>query len=418
MRKSSKEVEQEEELGIQRHVFAGLRFPGVMAPQQLLEELDRQKAGKVDMVLRTDRMEWKVRDDRVVLGVEGKEKRELLLNQTAWGQVAEYVGIPQSCGWWRWSMGRASSIVSTLNDYFRTVKEYRLVRTLGVLPEQPHCRAFLSDRYKIIDHTDLFFAITDKLREVNAEIWRCRLTDDMFVGYAVAPGITHQVSTDRVFDPGDGWKSRWHGKEGDVLNAAIAFGNSETGGGTCFLKHAVLRRVCANFCVWQDLLSVVHLGRKREDEMLLSSQTIRADNQVLFMKLRDHVAGTFDQEKYSKYFEQMSGAAQDEIDPRESEAAAQMLRISLDFSQERVDSIKALFHQNGDFTRYGLANAVTQAAQGEAVPGDKGFGEEMQASYLFKHPMKVLYKRAHHLSQMKKDSEAESKLAMVPAVQG
>jgi hypothetical protein len=163
---------------------------------------------------------------------------------------------------------------------------------------------------------------------------------------------------------------------------------------------------------------VVHLGRKREDEMLLSAQTIKADNQVLFMKLRDHVAGTFDSEKYSKYFEQMSNAAEDEIPPQSAEAAAQMLRISLDFSQERVESIKALFHRNGDFTRYGLGNAITEASQNKDLPGNKGFEEEMGASYVFKHPMQVLYNRAHRLSQRKNDVEASNKLAEVATVKG
>lgn len=378
------------------HTFAGIRFPGRAAVDRITEELDRQKKSKKDQLIRTDRMAFKPIDGQFLLSFKTKEENLVAINRTAWNQVSEYVGLPVSSGYWNWASGEDNwgKWANTLNEYFHAKKDYRLLRVLEK-DGQPYLRAFLSNAYKIVDHSDFLFAIADRLVECKAEMWHCRLTEDRFVGYAVAPGITDQVKTDRTFDPGDGWKSRWYGKDGDVVNAAMAFGNSETGGGSCFLRKAILRRVCQNYCVWEDVVAKTHIGRRREDEMVLSAETVKAENEVFFMKIKDHVVGTFDPEKFHQLFELMNKAAEDDIDPDHAEDAAQALRITCDLSQERMERIKTLFNRNGDFSRFGLFNALTEAAHDDAYDADRGFEEECSARRVLETgSMQALYRRA------------------------
>lgn len=396
-----------------KHVAAGIKFPGRMAPAQLLKELERQREGRKDQIIRSDKIEWRVLDNQVVMGVTGKEKEYYGLNNTAWQHASEYVGIPRNCRWWDFGMGNPEKLVSTFNDYFHSAKDYRLVRALKDQSGVPYCRAILSDKYKIIDSYDYMFAVADVLKEAKADIWQCRLTDDLFVGYAVAEGITGQVDTDRTFDPGDGWISRWHGKEGDVLNGAIAFGNSETGDGSCFIRKAILRRICANFCVYHQEVSVVHLGRTKEDEIVLSQEAIGKDNEAIMLKLRDHVKSVFNEEEFFKIVEDSQKAAKDDIPPEQAEAAAEVLKVYLGIPETRANEIKALFRANGDFTRYGLVNAVTEGAHKLGYSADVGYEDECKAAKLFDSSMAVLYRRSHRLATAKGDKEALNVLAEV-----
>jgi len=389
------------------HTFAGIRFPGRMLAYKIVGELEKQKAGKRDQVIRTDRMTFKPVDGQFLLSFKTKEEQLVPINKNAWQQIAEYVGLPVSSGYWNWASGDGNwgKWATTLNDYFHSKKDLRLLRVLEK-EGQPYLRAFLSNAYKIVDHADFLFAITDRLLECKAELWHCRLTEDRFVGYAVAPGITHEVKTDRTFDPGDGWKSRWHGKGGDVVNAAMAFGNSETGGGSCFLRKAILRRVCENYCVWEDVVAKTHIGRRRGDEMVLSAETIKAENEVFFMKIKDHVVGTFDPEKFKELFTVLNKAAEDDINPDNAEDAAQALRITCDMSNERMERVKSLFNRNSDFSRFGLFNAFTEAAHDASLDADNGFEEECSAKKVLElGSMEVLYARAARKGRTEGESE-------------
>ena len=157
--------------------------------------------------------------------------------------------------------GHLDLMVHNLNTILEREPKRHLVRVLDGQVD-----AVLSDRYKIIDNTTLLAITLTKLREVGAEVWDLRLTRDDFRLLAVAPHISGQVTTDRTFDPGDGWKSRWFGNEGDALNAAITVSNSETGHAGLHVLPAVLRRVCANFCVWGQGIAKVHLGKRQSED--------------------------------------------------------------------------------------------------------------------------------------------------------
>lgn len=229
-----------------------------------------------------------------------------------------------------------------------------LVRTMD-----GSARAILSDSYRILDSSDLFFAAATKLQEAGAEIWDARLWDDGFEMFAASEHISGEVSTDRTFDPGDGWASRWYGESGDAHNAAVRIRNSETGDGGLGISLTVLRRVCANFCVWGDILTQVHHGKKLEagSGLILSDETRQLEGDVIWSKVKDAVGTAFNEEKFAELIAELNGATEDKIE--HPKRAVENILGHFDISEERQESILEDLLGSGDRSRFGLIQSVT-----------------------------------------------------------
>lgn len=401
---------------LESHAFAGCQFPGRKSISEVVQELERQKKARKDVVLNSSKLELKVIDKQILLEVPSKERQLLPLTRGVYSRIAQDMGIRQTDRFYKWlTLGTQSNKANMpadhdirknwkiwtdlVNDFWRTEKEGKLVRMMEKPKDGPYCRALLTDKYKIIDNASFFFNIADRCLEMKADIVHARLSEDTFYGYAMAKGISGQVSTDRTFDPGDGWKSRWYGEEGDVCNAAMAFGNSETGAGGCFLKKAILRRVCQNYNIWHDVVAKTHIGRRMELDTVLSAETLEEQNKVFFMEIKDHVASVFDPVKFQEMIDIMNGATQDVV--RESEAAVEAINLCFDIGEARKNILREHFLRNLDNSRYGLANAVTQLAHHDSIDADKGFELECVGTEILNTSMTSLLSRAEVLAKNK-----------------
>lgn len=229
-------------------------------------------------------------------------------------------------------------------------------------------RAVVSERYRIIDNIDLFFASAQKLDKVGGEIWQMRLTGDNFQMLAVARGISGEVRLDRTFDPGDGWQSRWHNGETDTQYAAMSLSNSETGCGSIQICPAIMTRVCANYNVWAKVLRAVHLGRKREEDGLIeNAETQSLESRLTFARVQAAIETIFNPDDFAKYIETMNAATQRVIvtDIHNTPTVQKAVeRVSERF--EIQDNVAATIYANllksCDYSQYGMMQATTQAA--------------------------------------------------------
>lgn len=242
-------------------------------------------------------------------------------------------------------------------------KEVRHRQLVRVLDDQVD--AILSDSYRCLDNYDLFAIVLQQFKAMEAEgfprpdIWDLRLTDDEFRMIAVAPHIKGEVSIDRVFDPGDGWLSRWHGDEGDVLNAAITISNSETGRGGLNARPSILRKVCQNFCVWSDGVAQIHLGKRAEEEgrIFFSEETKKQEDKVVWMKIRDTIKNTFDPAEFQKRIDQLNETTKRPVE-KATEAVDATIKV-FGLPEEYREAILEEFLSTGDKSQYGLAQSVT-----------------------------------------------------------
>ena len=387
--------------------YAGCAFPANrQGISTVLAELERQRKDRWDLTLNSKNLEFKLLDNQLLLKITTMDRSELVpVTRTVYSQMAGYLGIRMSDRFYQWLCEHPQSYANTVNDYLHTKREQRMVRCLKNLDGQLYCRAFLSDKYYIIPNADFFYAVFDALKSSKAEIWNARLSEDRFFLYAVAPGISGEVRTDRAFDPGDGWQSRWVGSEGDVLHAALAASNSETGEGGCSIAQAILRRVCINYCVLQNVLSKTHIGKRQESDVILSEDTIRHRNAYFFGQISDAVDNTFNPVVFEKFMNTINEATQDTIE--DAEAATNALQLVYNISEERKNKIRNLFLIEHDFSRYGLSNSITNYAYSQEPNPEIGYQFEELGSTVLQTPMSTIVKKALALKALKNVNVAE-----------
>jgi hypothetical protein len=285
----------------------------------------------------------------------------LPLNRTAERQLADRLDIPLKYidrlrGAEHGDL--AAHNVSTLLG--RTDARF-LVRTLD-----GQVRAVLSDRYRVLDNADVFFAAADMLQAAEADVWNARLWHDGFELFAVSRAITGAVQAQ--LDQARGqhqWATIDDG--GDLHNAAVRISNSETGCGGLSVHFALLRQVCNNTAVVGKALSVIHLGRRNEAEGLVySAETQEAESRAIWLKLRDAIRTAFDRQRFADYLARLNGlTAQPLAAP---ETAVENVVREFQLPEARKAQILRSLFEGRDLSRFGLVQAVT--AQAHDAPAE------------------------------------------------
>jgi len=398
--------------------YPGVKYPGRMAVSEIFEELQRQAKCYKDYVITNQSIKVVIDQEfgfALHFNVAGRDFR-LPISKRGYDQIIAWLGLRKDSKLYkrlRWGHDderRRKQVddrfwptyANLINDHFRILRGKKLIRTLQRPDGEWYVRAILSDKYRIIPNDQLFMAAATKIKEVEAEIWDARLSEDAFYLYAVAPGITAQVRTDRTF--GDG-KMRWAGDAGDVVNAAIMLRNSETGQGGCEVCPAIVVKVTGSYLVRQNALSIRHLGKAHDMDALLSAATIRKQSSIVFDQVRDYVESTFTEDTFQAFVDKLQDATQDELaDPV---AAAEAVRAVYELSEDRKNAIVNWLMATGDKSRYGLAQAVAREAHdNDKLSADEAVKLEQASSNIIEKQTAVSLAREHKRLAEKRASRA------------
>jgi hypothetical protein len=312
---------------------------------ELAQEIARRASAKEDLIADTRRLEMQVvgegADAKLALHAEGRG----FYAPTAhchW-QVADHVGIPAK--YYNRMANTAPGLLTTnVNHWFQNAPERRMVRLLD-----GQARAFLSDRYRRIDNEDVCEAILPALLEApdDVQIVSTEVTDLRLYIKALFPKIEGEVT------------------KGDVVQAGIVITNSEVGQGAFSVKPLIYRLVCTNGMIREDgSLSRNHVGRRleaAEDFTVYQSDTLAADDKALALKMRDAVRSSFDAVRFQMHLDKLREATEGEKIAKPA-AAIEVLAKTLPITQAEGDSILERLIRYGDYSRYGLANAITNLA--------------------------------------------------------
>ena len=134
------------------------------------------------------------------------------------------------------------------------------------------------------------------------------------------------------------------------------------------VEPLIFRLVCSNGMISVDhSLRKTHIGRgfDGDDNMaqeFFKDETRKADDAAFYLKVRDVVAGTFEQTRFDKLVDKMRASAEREItgDPMQVVEVTQREHALSD--DERGGIMGALI-AGADMTQWGLANAVTFTSQ-------------------------------------------------------
>jgi hypothetical protein len=151
----------------------------------------------------------------------------------------------------------------------------------------------------------------------------------------------------------------------DIVECGIIISNSETGHGSIIVKQFIYRLACLNgMTVDEAGTRRRHVGSANaRGELDYQSDTIISMKQTLTKQLRDHVLDCVNEDKFKATVAKFNASAQDELDPSiEPEDAIESVGKKFSLSESEVKQAKRSLLEDGDYSRWGFANAITNIA--------------------------------------------------------
>lgn len=313
---------------------------------ELAAELTRQQEAKRDFVADTRALRLTApAANEMKLEVKGASDQPFAVTRHTAKQIATRLEIPQ-----RYFDRMASEyprlLEQNVNGWFAAQPERRLVRTLD-----GNARAFLSNRYRRLDHAELAEAVLPVLLEAEAsiEIASCEVTETRLYLKYVTSRVMGEV------------------RPGDVVRAGGVVSNSETGSGSLSVQPYIERLVCANGMVVPDLgQKRYHVGRHIEGDSeafaLYSERTIEADDRALWLKVQDTVRATLNADGFTRILNRLKEATTQKIEGDPTKAV-EVLANKLTLSEKEQGSVLRHLIRSADLTAYGCVQAVTETSK-------------------------------------------------------
>jgi Domain of unknown function (DUF932) len=267
----------------------------------------------------------------------------LPIRQVAHSQIGERLQIPKKF-YDRLREGHPDLLAHNLTQLFRREPERRMLRLID-----SEVRAFLSDRYRRIDHWDVLSAVYPILRDMpDVEFPSCEITETRMYVRALLPRIQAEVNV------------------GDIVQAGVQISNSEVGWGALSVQPIVYRLVCKNGMIAADFgTKRYHVGARigdtEESYRIYRTETMQADDEALMLKLADTVRAVCDETVFGTIVARCKELA--EIRVEQPIEAVERLSQRLVLTEEEQDAVLRNLVDGGELTGWGLLNAVTRTAQ-------------------------------------------------------
>lgn len=159
-----------------------------------------------------------------------------------------------------------------------------------------------------------------------------------------------------------------------MVQPGIEIGNSEVGFGSLYTKPGVHTVKCSNLAVFAaDKMRKTHLGKAFEVgnvNMAMSDTTRRLADAAVWSALADLVRACFDGTLFNKYVDELKVARGQLIEPEKCTYVVTEITNGFSLLEHEHDAVMGNFIGGEDRTRYGIAAAITRAAQ-DAVSYDR-----------------------------------------------
>lgn len=337
-----------------------------MTYMEVIARLRAERAGALDAVVNTrDHVRIDiVEDDQgemvpVVIfetpGVEDLEGFPHLITPWAHSQIADRTGVPMS--YYRRMLADAPELMrDNLYHWWLNEPTNQLVRTVrpvdvfddggkvGVNMSQPKLRAWLSDRYRVLDNMDFASTVLATAKDAEAKITEAHLDDQRLYLKLMKP---EPVEVD----------------QGDEFMVGLIARNSEVGDGSVSIQPVAYRVGTGASLIAPEKYKRIHLGGKI-DTGVLADDTIAEDNKVVWLKVRDWATFAFSVESAEALVEAFQRAAGNKLAVDARKAVHHV--ISGNGSGDEAMAVLEAFLEAGDKTQMGLACALGKAGDGAA----------------------------------------------------
>lgn len=309
---------------------------------QLQTEVMRRENEAKDYIVSTEKMQF-INGDKLSFG-----EQEYGITDTAHSQIGTYLGIPS--GYYN-KMRRESPqlLTENVNHWLhRTMPADKMVRTLD-----GNVRAFLTDKYKIIDNMQVLRVALPIISALNgASIESCEVTESNMYIKIVSERLKKEV------------------RKGDIVQAGVIISNSEVGLGCVKISPLVYRLVCTNGMVVGSSagqrLRKYHRGKRlvAAEDLSVVRGDMDGDEKSLAEKIHNAIHSAVDMAILDDVVRTMREATEAELDG-EAEAMAIVELVAKDYriTIEESQGVFGRLQESGDYTLYGLSNAITRYAQ-------------------------------------------------------
>lgn len=341
---------------------------------EVVEDSGEVEHGKLldSIVAQTEKMRNEKPKRDIRLRIENGDSAPHIILPHAHRQIGDRLKIPAK--YYDRMKSEAPDLLATnINHWFQAQPENRMVRTLTApYSETPSVRAFLSNRYRRIENELIAQAILPILYEMapkyGLEIKSCEITDMRMYIQCTFPKIESQI------------------KAGDVVQAGLAFRNSEVGAGSFAAEELVWRQICSNGMIGLVAMRKYHVGRRIDtgddvSEDFYRDETIMADDKALLMKIQDTTRHAFDAASFEKSVDAMRDAADRKFGSAKIQNSVKVLdkKCSLGLTDGEKDDVLKHLIEGGDLSQWGAANAVTRMAH-DSKSYDRAYEYEKMGS--------------------------------------
>ena len=331
----------------------------------LLKKIQGDNARKQDFIAPTSELQFRTNvwpedpneSELIMEGAGGVPTQFFKVNNLCFDQIAQKNGLDTRTAR-RLQADYPAEYDSLTNAIFQKEDSKKMIRTYLDSGNYGTARAFLSDRFKTFDNSDLLEAALPQLMESDA-CWKIVNAD-----------ITEKKMYIRL-------KSEIITGAGanllDLMGHGVGISNSETGAGSINVHAIQWTLACLNGMQTEKQTRKAHITSAREGDTwnLLTSETKEADNHSLKLQLRDIVSSYSSRESFDETLEKMKLAAEDSIEIPKAEAVENLGKV-LALSKKETSSVlegllntigQAGYENNGQpLNRATFVNAVTRVA--------------------------------------------------------
>lgn len=293
----------------------------------LIEELEQQKPLKWDEKIQAAKLVMIPNENHVGLQLNGKDKA-FHLTKPCHTQIAERLEIPARY-YQKMEQEAPSLLTENVNTWLKKESKEVFLRGLG-----DSVRAFLSDRYRVIDHLDVLYCSLNELQAYETEVEACFLSETE---------MNVKVKSNQLQD--------FVRHKDDLIIGGLLLTNSETGHRALRVEPRVFRVRCTNGMVIEEFLTRrIHLGNGSEEF-----------DEVIYLSIRRSIKELFG--KFGEIVQVLRETT--EIKVRNPQRVINNVVEHYKLSEEQKENVLIAFGAEPEEDQYGIANALTRAAQRE-----------------------------------------------------
>ena len=297
-----------------------------MKLQSLIEELERQKPLKWDKRINSSHLEMTLFENQTRFQIHGENSFPIL--KPCHNQIADKLEIPFKY-YHKMESEAPELLAENVNTWLKNKEKDFFIRGLG-----DSIRAFLSERYRVIDHMNVLYCSLNELQAHEAEIEDCYLSE-------IEMNI--KVKSQKLKD--------FVRHKDDLIVGGLFFTNSETGHKALRVEPRLFRVKCSNGMIVEEFVTrEVHLGYG--DELY---------DEMIYLSLRRSI-----RELFSRFGEIIQALREStEVKIKNPQKVINNVVEQYKLSEVQKENILISFGVEPEYDKYGITNAISLAAQKE-----------------------------------------------------